>query len=90
MELIDKERLKSRFRDECGRLKCTRWDISAIMDEIDNAPIIAPPPNPPLTLEELREMDGESPEICGGTGLPCCRCQPGACNSRRKPEEGQI
>ena len=24
-----------------------------------NAPTIAPPPNDPLTLEELREMDGE-------------------------------
>ena len=103
-----------------------------------------PPPNTPLTPEELREMNGEpvwfeylyplnppegvwtiargirnndtaifdglcamsldhygetwhayrrKPEevpvlmndICAATGRPCCRCQPGACNSR-KPE----
>ena len=23
-------------------------------------------------------------EICAATGQPCCRCQPGACNSRRE------
>ena len=26
---------------------------------LDQLPTVAPPPNPPLTLEELREMDGE-------------------------------
>lgn len=30
-----------------------------ILNIIRNAPTIAPPPNAPLTLDELREMDGE-------------------------------
>lgn len=30
-----------------------------VQSAIANAPTIAPPPNDPLTLEELREMDGE-------------------------------
>ena len=30
------------------------------LEVVGNQPTIAPPPNDPLTLEELREMDGEA------------------------------
>lgn len=59
MRLVEKERLKNRFNAESERFSCYRWDLSAIIDEIDDAPTITMPPNDPLTLEELREMDGE-------------------------------
>lgn len=41
-----------------------RWfddpnDIRAVERMIREAPTIAPPPNTPLTLDELRKMDGE-------------------------------
>lgn len=34
-------------------------ETNLFMEMINHAPTIAPPPNDPLTLEELREMDGE-------------------------------
>jgi len=34
------------------------------IDDILDAPTIAPEPNPPLTLEELREMDTEAVWVC--------------------------
>ena len=34
-------------------------DPDVVIDFIRAEPTISPPPNPPLTLEELREMDGE-------------------------------
>lgn len=38
------------------------------LDLIRRAPTIAPPPNDPLTLEELREMDGEPVWVCKPNG----------------------
>jgi len=43
-------------------------DMIAIQAAIDAAPTITPPPNSPLTLEELRELDGE-PVWLVGEGL---------------------
>lgn len=34
-------------------------ETNLFMEMINNAPTITPPPNEPLTLEELWEMDGE-------------------------------
>lgn len=34
-------------------------ETNLFMEMINNAPTIAPPPNGPLTLEQLRGMDGE-------------------------------
>lgn len=34
-------------------------ETNLFMEMINNAPTIAPPPNEPLTLEQLLEMDGE-------------------------------
>lgn len=39
-------------------------DAIEILTEVHYAPTIAPPPNAPLTLEELREMDGEPVWVC--------------------------
>ena len=35
------------------------WVADMFMKTVNAAPTIAPPPNEPLTLEQLREMDGE-------------------------------
>ena len=59
MRLIDAEVLEKLLFDECKRQKCDRWDISAIISVVNKTPTIVPPPNNPLTLEELREMTGE-------------------------------
>ena len=40
------------------------------LDLILNAPTITPPPNDPLTLEELREMDGEPVWVVELNGYP--------------------
>lgn len=40
MRLIDAEALKERFLSESDRFNCDRWDISAILDEIQDAPAI--------------------------------------------------
>lgn len=41
-----------------------------VQSAIANAPTIAPPPNDPLTLEELREMDGEPVWVVEINGYP--------------------
>ena len=39
-------------------------ETNLFMEMINNAPTIAPPPNDPLTLEQLREMDGDPVWCC--------------------------
>lgn len=36
-------------------------------------------------IEDQEQMtdDAANGDICGATGLPCCRCNPGACESRK-------
>lgn len=48
-------------------------DAIEILTEVHYAPTIAPPPNAPLTLEELREMDGE-PVWVADLLVPSCSC----------------
>ena len=55
MRLIDADELHKIISDWQESVMYKDWVQSAIA----NAPTIAPPPNTPLTLEELREMDGE-------------------------------
>lgn len=52
MRLIDADALTKHVRIHCG-------DCGEAVQCIMEAPTIAPPPNDPLTLDELREMDGE-------------------------------
>lgn len=59
MRLIDADDLEKSFLGECRRHKCDKWDISAIVAQINDAPTIVAPPNDLLSPEELREMDGE-------------------------------
>lgn len=40
----------------------------SLVDAVADAPTIEPPPNDPLTLEELREMDGEPVWCINGNG----------------------
>ena len=62
MRLIDAEPIEKYIENglnEKDPAKRFGHDAIEIMTEIHYAPTIAPPPNPPLTLEELREMDGK-------------------------------
>ena len=62
MRLIDAEPIEKYIENglnEKDPAKRFGHDAIEIMTEIHYAPTIAPPPNDPLTLEELREMDGE-------------------------------
>ena len=47
---------------------CHRVEYTHFLDVICRMPTIAPPPNDPLTLEELREMDGEPVWCINGNG----------------------
>jgi len=40
MHLIDADALKQNFLSESDKFNCNRWDISAILDEIQDAPTI--------------------------------------------------
>lgn len=67
MRPIDADRLQKQIKDL--ELKCRKmlWSggklyedcLRAVRKMIDDAPTIDLPPNDPLTLEHLREMDGE-------------------------------
>lgn len=66
MRLIDAdelmERLQSRFYAhnlKCDFDRCARSVILSCMEAVQRSPTICEPTNDPLTLEELREMDGE-------------------------------
>lgn len=59
MRLIDADALYESLR-EAGMVFALRM--------VETAPTIAPPPNDPLTLEELREMDEEPVWICDPDG----------------------
>lgn len=66
MRLIDAEPIEKYIENglnEKDPEKRFGHDAIEIMTEIHYAPTIAPPPNDPLTLEELKEMDGE-PVYC--------------------------
>lgn len=71
MRLIDGDKLRARACEiflcaEPGSAEERRFAF--VLGLIDSEPTIAPPPNDPLTLEELREMDGE-PVWCARWGV---------------------
>ena len=53
---IDANRMKEELL--WGNVFLSAKEINALVDLIDNQPTLTPP-NEPLTLDELREMDGE-------------------------------
>ena len=53
---IDANRMKEELL--WGNVFLSAKEINALVDLIDNQPTLTPP-NKPLTLDELREMDGE-------------------------------
>ena len=66
MRLIDADEYKEKLYammpkfDEENDKKCIEGQtIFFCIATLDDMPTITPPPNTPLTLEELREMDGE-------------------------------
>ena len=70
MRLIDADKAKSRAIEVNS---ISPWSLRSVLLLLDAAPTIEPPPNDPLTLEELREMDGEpvwvvcTPDVDGET-----------------------
>ena len=67
MRLIDAERLREIVEDglrnnphnEGYARTCHRIEYTHFLDVICRMPTITPPPNDPLALDQLREMDGE-------------------------------
>ena len=56
MRPIDADRMKEELL--WGNVFLSAKEVNALVDLIDNQPTLTPP-NEPLTLEQLREMDGE-------------------------------
>lgn len=77
MRLIDAEPIEKYIENglnEKDPEKRFGHDAIEIMTEIHYAPTIAPPPNDPLTLEELLGMDGEPVWVRNHcTGAYACR-----------------
>lgn len=63
MRPIDAEPLEEILRSRCAQYSndygSLAGAISGCLKLVQAQPTIAPPPNGPLTLEQLREMDGE-------------------------------
>ena len=63
MRPIDAEPLEELFRSRCAQLSNSSGSfagaVSGCLKLVQAQPTIVPPPNAPLTLKELREMDGE-------------------------------
>lgn len=72
MRPIDAEKLEEILRSRCAQCSDDYGSIagavSGCLKLVQSQPTIVPPPNPPLTLEELREMDGEPVWICDPDG----------------------
>lgn len=72
MKPIDADNLRGRVCEiflcaEPGSAEERR--LALILGLIDSEPTIAPPPNDPLTPEELREMDGEPVWVVTGSTI---------------------
>jgi len=71
MRPIDGDNLRGRV---CERFLCAgpsseeERRFAIVLGIIDSEPTITPPPNVPLTLEELREMDGEPVYVTSSIG----------------------
>lgn len=37
-----------------------------------------------VAISAMQELQKQNDDICGVTNLSCCRCQPGACENRRR------
>lgn len=66
MRMIDAEKLKDVLENVKHHLEAYpnvlasyKACVMSLIDIVNAQPTITPPPNDPLTLEELREMDGE-------------------------------
>ena len=53
------EQVKDRLEEYLEALAGCRGCVTAVMDIVDAQPAVDRPPRDPLTLEQLREMDGE-------------------------------
>lgn len=61
MGLIDADALSGQLNDRiicCNRGSIVEACLLSVLDMINSMPAVSPPPNDPLTLEQLREMDG--------------------------------
>lgn len=68
MRPIDADQLLDFIRFDERVIAPEEHTAQDIVMMIQTAPTIAPPPNDPLTLDELREMDGEPIWICDPDG----------------------
>lgn len=72
MRPIDAEPLEKLLHRKCAQCSNDYGSlavaISGCLKLVQAQPTIAPPPNDPLTLEQLREMDGEPVWVVRGEG----------------------
>lgn len=83
MRPIDADFAKERIK----KSDLTSREKIAFLLILEDVPILAPPPNDPLTLEELREMDGEPVWVTPGGFWALVIANPGErvrliCNER--------
>lgn len=72
MRAIDSDALKEYIK----KTDLTAVERGALLQAISNMPTLTPP-NEPLTLKELREMDDEPCAICAkASDTPCEYCNP--------------
>lgn len=80
VKMIDAEKLKDVLENVKNHLEAYpnvlasyKECVMALIDVVNAQPAVTPPPNDPLTLEELREMDGEPVWVLslGGRSEPC-------------------
>lgn len=65
MRLIDADQLLNFIRFDEQVIAPEEHTAQDIVMMIQTAPTISPPPNAPLTLSELREMDGKAVYVTG-------------------------
>lgn len=75
MRMIDAEKLKDVLENVKNHLEAYpnvlasyKECVMSLIDVVNAQPTITPPPNDPLTPEQLREMDGEPVWICDPDG----------------------
>lgn len=78
MRMIDAEKLKDVLENVKNHLEAYpnvlasyKECVMSLIDVVNAQPTITPPPNEALTLEQLREMDGEPVWCVDGRGNQC-------------------
>ena len=67
--------------DDCEECPAYPWNCEQVYTE---AVVLL---NDQQELDNRDKINAVKNDICGATGLECCRCSPGGCNNRRDSAE---